>query len=100
MTTISVFLMIQIRTKNQESQVFDRESFTITFILFCFGISFLIRWLWDSFFRESLDEKSHFEYLLVSDLVVIFLSDGLTQLALLVFHHINFKVPKEQQISN
>lgn len=72
-----------------------KESNTIAIVVLCFGISYLLRWLWDTYFKDELYDATYFGYLLTSNLGIIIFSDGLTLFSLLWFHFINFEAPKD-----
>ena len=101
MATANTALMLQIRAMNQKSSgtapyFFRREKCTLAIILIFFGLSYLVRFVWDEFLHELLCSlESLFFNWLVYDLIGYI--DGLSFAALLLFHKSNFKVHQQVQ---
>ena len=103
MAAANFVLMLQIRAINNNltngaSYFFKEEKFTLTIILVCFGLSYLIRFVWDEVLSGRLkDEDQMFLFYFVYDLVTYF--DGMSFAALLFFHRSNFRVAEPVTLS-
>ena len=101
MLAANTALMLQIRTMNRKkagtgSYIFRKEKCTLAIILIFFGLSYLIRFVWDEFLNALLMELEwYFIVELGYDIVCFF--DGLSLAALLLFHKSNFKVKRGVQ---
>lgn len=74
--------------QGRKVSIFKREKTTLLTILFFYEISYLLRFLEDV--CQIVDYKDDlFTYLIFIDVMFIF--DGLSLLALLIFHFVNFK---------
>ena len=59
-------------------------------ILIFFEMSFFVRFLWDDYLEEKINNNGTiFTYLMVNEIVVVF--EGLSFSTLLMFHFINFR---------
>jgi len=58
MASVNVFLIQQIRAKNralgQTTNLFRKEECRLFLIVFCFELSFALRFIWDAFLEEAM----------------------------------------------
>ena len=75
------------------SNIFDKEQRNLLIVLFCFMLTFLLRFLWDVYdLWIPLDDNLEgdlFTFLVVNDLMAIL--DGMAFFALLILHWQSFK---------
>ena len=80
----------QITLNRLDSREFTREKWTLLTILLFFELSYLMRFLEDKQWLGVHHDENLFAFLFVVDLMYIL--DGISMLALLVFHFRNFKI--------
>ena len=92
MATLNIYLLLLLKAKNriqgQQIYNFDREMRTLTIVLFFFELSYLSRFLWDEFAITFINGNYEFGYFMLYDAIT--LCDGMSFLAILVFHKRNF----------
>ena len=100
MATANITLILHLRNMNRNNYgratySFKREQRTLAIILVFFGLSYLIRFIWDAYLEAKIRSESIFEFEMVYDLVNF--ADGVSFAALLLFHNKNFKMQKGEQ---
>ena len=110
MASVTLFLLNQTNAKRrvelglQKAASFKKENLTLVITLFFFSVSYGLRFAYDGFLVAYLFNK---ELVFALDFVyaIIFLFEGTTFMAILLYHNQNFKVRKpvndltEQQIA-
>ena len=86
----------QISLNGRDCKEFSREKWTLLTILFFFELSYLIRFLEDKQWLGVHYDENLFAFLFVVDLMYIL--DGISMLALLIFHYRNFKIRPIQSL--
>ena len=97
MGSLNIFLLLQLRAKNRilgpHSYGFSREKLTLGLILLFFELSYLARYVWDKFGATQLANAEEWGIYCISFSTVL-LFEGLSLLALLLFHLKNFSVER------
>ena len=97
MAALNIFLFLQLRAKKRilgpQSYGFYREKLTLGIILFFVELSYLARYIWSKFGNNQLMNANKWgKFCNVYSIVCLF--EGLSLLALLLFHLKNFSVKK------
>ena len=97
MLIVNIDLMLQIRKKERSlmKNSLKREKCLLMTILFFFELSYLLRFIYNSWGSNLYDENKFFRFLILEDLTYVF--EAVSFLALVGFHFKNFRPQASQE---
>ena len=97
MLLVNIDLMLQIRKKERllMKNSLKKEKCLLVTILFLFELSYLLRFIYNSWGSNLYDDEKFFQFLLLEDLTYVF--EAVSFLALVIFHFKNFRPQASQE---